>query len=53
MEKIKIEQNAMCGGFWFVGWLFSIGILDMGFQQGFFALVLWPYYLGKALTAFL
>lgn len=53
MQKIKIEQNAMCGSIWFIGWLFTIGILDLNFWQGVWALVLWPYYIGRALTAFL
>jgi hypothetical protein len=53
MEKIKIEQHALCGGIWFVGWLFTIGILDLQFFQGLLAIVLWPYYLGHALTAVL
>lgn len=50
MQKIKIEQHALCGGAWFAGWLFTIGILDLRFWQGLLGLVIWPYYLGRALT---
>jgi hypothetical protein len=53
MQKIKIENHTATGGTWFAGWLFTIGILDLGWQQGFLAIVLWPYYIGRALTAFL
>ena len=49
MQKIKIEQHTATGGAWFVGWLFTIGILDLDFWPGFLALVLWPYYLGRAI----
>lgn len=43
----------MCGGLWFIGWMFTIGILDLDFWRGVLALVIWPYYLGHALTALL
>lgn len=53
MQKIKIEQHASTGGLWFAGWLFTIGILDFQFWQGVWALLLWPYYIGRALTGVL
>jgi hypothetical protein len=53
MQKIKIEQHSITGGMWFAAWLFTIGILDLQFWQGVLAVILWPYYLGHALTAFL
>ncbi len=31
---------------WIVGWLFSIGFLQLSFFKGFLALFLWPYFLG-------
>lgn len=46
MEKIKIEQHSAAGGLWFVGWLFAIGYLKLGFWKGVLALLLWPYFLG-------
>lgn len=53
MQKIKVEQHAICGGFWFAAWMFTIGILDLHFWQGVWAIVIWPYYLGHALTMWL
>lgn len=53
MQKIKIEQHAICGGFWFAAWMFTIGILDLNFWQGFWGIIVWPYYLGHALTGLL
>lgn len=50
MQKIKVEQHTLSGGMWFGAWLFTIGILDLSFWQGVLALILWPYYLGHALT---
>lgn len=51
MEKIKIENHTLSGGAWFIGWLFTIGFLQLEFfWQGVLALVLWPYYLGAALS---
>ncbi len=51
MEKIKIENHTFSGGLWCVGWLFSIGYLQLGFWEGVLAIILWPYYLGAALGA--
>ena len=31
----------------FVGWLFTIGYLDLSFKKGFLAIIVWPYYLGQ------
>jgi len=45
MEKIKID-NQGCGIIWFVGWLFTIGFLQLSFWQGVLAIVIWPYYIG-------
>lgn len=51
MQKIKIEQHTLSGGVWFASWMFTVGILDLDLIQGLLALVIWPYYLGSALTA--
>jgi hypothetical protein len=41
----------MTGSLWFIGWLFSIGYLQMPFfWKGVLALIIWPYYLGRALV---
>jgi hypothetical protein len=41
----------MMGSIWCIGWLFSIGYLHMPFfWKGVLAIIIWPYYLGAALT---
>jgi hypothetical protein len=38
------------GPVWFIGWLFTIGYLHLPFfWKGVLALIIWPYYLGRAL----
>lgn len=49
IEKVKIEHHANMGMIWFVGWLFTIGYLNLTFWKGALALVIWPYYIGEAL----
>lgn len=51
MEKIRIEQHTFMGSVWIGGWLFTIGFLHLGFWQGVFAVVVWPYYLGVHFSA--
>lgn len=51
MEKIKIEQHSATGTFWIGGWLFTIGFLHLTFWKGVLAIVLWPYYIGTALSS--
>lgn len=53
MEKIRIEQHTATGGLWFAMWLFTIGFLHLDFLRGVLALLLWPYYLGNALSGLL
>lgn len=38
------------GGLWFAGWLFTLGYLHLHFWQGLLGLVIWPWYLGRALA---
>lgn len=52
-ERIRIEQHSEAGVLWFAAWLFTIGLLELGFWKGVLALVLWPYYLGVGLTPLL
>jgi len=52
MKKIKIEQHTGLGGLWFVGWLFTIGYLQLTFWHGAWALIVWPYYLGAFFNSF-
>jgi hypothetical protein len=51
MERIKIEQHSSAGLVWIAGWLFTIGYLQLGFWKGVLAILIWPYYIGAALTA--
>ncbi len=51
-EMMRIEHHGLVGGFWIIGWLFSIGFVGLTFWQGVLALILWPYYLGVALSTF-
>ncbi len=53
MEKIRIEHHTVVGGFWFAAWLFTIGFLQLSFWKGVLALVVWPYFLGNALSSLL
>lgn len=50
MEKIKIENHTFTGGMWFAAWLFTIGFLKLNLTTAILAIVLWPYYLGNALS---
>lgn len=52
-ERIRIEHHSVAGTLWFAAWLFTIGILELTFWKGVLAIILWPYYLGTALTAVL
>jgi len=49
-----MARNVKCevsfGMFWFAGWLFSLGYLNMGFFKGILAILIWPYYFGVALA---
>ena len=53
MERIRIEQHSFVGSLWFAAWLFTIGFLNLTFWKGVLALVVWPYYLGAALSPLL
>lgn len=52
MDKVRIEQHGGLGMLWVIGWLFSIGFLHLSFWPGVLAIILWPYYLGSALSKF-
>ena len=46
----KIEKAGFFGPIWIMGWLFTIGYLQLHFWKGVLALVIWPYYLGVSLN---
>lgn len=35
---------------WTIGWLFTIGFLRLAFWKAVLALLIWPWYLGSALS---
>lgn len=37
-------------GIWIIGWLFTVGYLHLTFVQVVLAIIIWPYYLGVALS---
>jgi uncharacterized membrane protein len=45
-KKVNVQSGA-CGVVWLVGWLFSIGFLNLGFWQAVLGIIIWPYYLGQ------
>ncbi len=54
-EKVKIKHEwhgpSLMGPVWFIGWLFTIGYLQLPFfWKGVLAIIVWPYYLGRALA---
>ncbi len=53
MQKIRIEHHPFLGFGWYAAWLFSVGFLRLTFWKAVFALLIWPYYLGARLSAFL
>ena len=53
MEKIRIEQHSVGGLLWVVGWLFTVGYLQLPFWKGLLAILLWPYYLGLTVSSLL
>ena len=51
MQKIHVEQHSFTGGMWFALWLFTIGFLQLSFWKGVLAIIVWPYFLGVAVSA--
>ena len=50
---MRIEQDSFVGSLWFVGWLFTLGLLHLSFWKGVLAMVVWPYYLGATFSSLL
>lgn len=53
MEKVKIEHHSTTGIIWVVGWLFTIGFLNLTFWKGVLAIIIWPYYIGASISGLL
>jgi hypothetical protein len=45
----KMECAGLVGPLWFFGWLFTIGFTHLASWKILWAVVIWPYYLGRAL----
>jgi hypothetical protein len=52
MASKKVEVAGIMGPLWFIGWLFTIGFLELTFFKGFLAILVWPYYLGEFIRTF-
>jgi hypothetical protein len=50
MPKIEVQHHGILGGVWIAAWLFTIGYLKLSFLEGVLAIILWPYYIGEALS---
>ncbi len=48
--KVKVERAGGMGLVWFMGWLFTIGYLHLGLLRAIYAILVWPFYLGRALA---
>ncbi len=49
-KQVKVRVNTTGGSMgmlWFMGWLFTLGYLHLVIPRALYALILWPYYLGK------
>ena len=52
-DRIRIEQHSASGLVWLIGWLFTIGFLQVPFWKGVLAIILWPFYLGSRFSSLL
>ena len=43
------ERGTFAGLIWFIGWLFTIGFVGLGFWKAVLGIIIWPYFLGVAL----
>jgi hypothetical protein len=51
MEVSKVKSSGTGFGIiWFIGWLFTIGYVDLGFWKIILGIVVWPFYLGQAIA---
>ena len=46
MNNIIVSHQEVFGTLWTIGWLFTIGYLQLTFWKGVLALIVWPYFLG-------
>jgi len=43
------DRCTFTGLIWFIGWLFTIGFVGLGFWKAVLGIIIWPYFLGVAL----
>jgi hypothetical protein len=43
------RSATLVGPIWFIGWLFTIGYANLIWWKIILAVVVWPYFLGRAL----
>lgn len=48
-DEKSFNLEVFGGSFWFVGWLFTIGFVNLPFWDCVLAIVVWPYFLGQSL----
>ncbi len=48
-DRASSRPAGLGGSIWFIGWLFTIGYAELSYLKAFFALFIWPYYLGETL----
>ncbi len=46
MHNQIVNHQDFFGTLWIIGWLFSIGYLNLTFWKGVLALFVWPYFMG-------
>ena len=50
---MKNSGGGFIGGFWFIGWLFTIGFADLVWWKIILGIVVWPFFLGDKVLALL
>lgn len=43
------SSPVLIGPIWFIGWLFTVGYAGLVWWEILLALIIWPYFLGRAL----
>jgi hypothetical protein len=46
----KMDVAGLVGPLWCMGWLFTLGFTGLSFWKAVWAILVWPYYLGSALS---
>ncbi len=43
---MQINNHTSLGLLWIMGWMFTLGYLQLSFGTGILAFFVWPYYIG-------